>query len=55
MPEPLTRVEEVQGGYSHPATTGIKFNRERLLKERGLSVRMGVGPALTLTPIKVNN
>jgi len=35
----LTRAEEAEGLYQHPATIGFKLNWERLLKERGLVIQ----------------
>lgn len=35
----LTRSEEVEGLYKHPATIGFKLNWERLLIEKGLIIR----------------
>lgn len=43
----LTRTEEAEGLYAHPATIGFKLNWERLLKERGLVIqghRLEKGP-----------
>ena len=35
----LTRAEEAEGLYAHPATIGFKLNWEKLLKERGLIIQ----------------
>lgn len=35
----LTRSEEAEGLYQHPATIGFKLNWERLLNEKGLIIR----------------
>ncbi len=37
--EALTRTEEAEGLYAHPATIGFKLNWERLLNERGLIIQ----------------
>jgi hypothetical protein len=35
----LTRSEEIEGLYAHPATIGFKLNWERLLNEKGLIIQ----------------
>ena len=37
--EALTRAEEAEGLYAHPATIGFKLNWERLLNDKGLIIR----------------
>jgi hypothetical protein len=37
--EALTRAEEAEGLYQHPATIGFKLNWERLLNEKGLIIQ----------------